>query len=182
MNSVKIIHCFINKDNTFFRNLYQDNYFKSQYFILKNGGTKEDAQEVFQLAFIILYDRISKKKFIPENIQQLEAYLFQIVKNKWFDQCKSKSKKINFNEFYEISEEVHEDEFSSYNSEFDIQINQMNACLEKIKEPCKSLLKQFYYEKLSYQEIANQSQYNPTTLKTMKYRCLNKLKKLYHNF
>jgi len=56
----------------------------------------------------------------------------------------------------------------------------MENALQKIGEPCKSLLEAFYIEKKSMPEIAGIFGYtNADNAKTQKYKCLIRLKKLF---
>ena len=56
----------------------------------------------------------------------------------------------------------------------------MESALEKIGEPCKSLLEAFYIEKKSMPEIAASFGYtNADNAKTQKYKCLVRLKKIF---
>ena len=56
----------------------------------------------------------------------------------------------------------------------------MENALQKIGEPCKSLLEAFYIEKKSMPEIADSFGYtNADNAKTQKYKCLVRLKKLF---
>ncbi len=161
-----------NKETTILSNLYTDNYYKAKNYILKNKGTETESKDIFQEAIIILWNNINTEKFIPENWNQIEAYLFQIVKFKWIDTLKKKKKKTPL---------YHENillEIEDYNDEKEQQIQLIEKCLQTFKDPCKTILKLFYFKRKGYAEIATQLAYNEKTLKTMKYRCLNKLKKL----
>ena len=56
----------------------------------------------------------------------------------------------------------------------------METAMNKIGEPCKSLLDGYYLQKKSMQEIAEIFGYtNSDNAKTQKYKCLVRLKKLF---
>jgi RNA polymerase sigma factor (sigma-70 family) len=60
--------------------------------------------------------------------------------------------------------------------------DQLNKAMNALGEPCSSLLKAFYNEQKSMQEIAGQFGYtNPDNAKTQKYKCLARLKKLFYS-
>ena len=49
--------------------------------------------------------------------------------------------------------------------------------LEKLGEPCKTLLELFYFNNMSMDEIASQLSYkNRATAKNLKYKCLGRLR------
>ncbi len=54
----------------------------------------------------------------------------------------------------------------------------ITSSLKKMGEPCNGLLKKFYFDQMSYESISLEMPYDKETLKTMKYRCMNKLRKL----
>jgi hypothetical protein len=56
----------------------------------------------------------------------------------------------------------------------------MEAAMQKIGEPCKSLLDAYYLQKKSMQHIASEFGYtNADNAKTQKYKCLVRLKKIF---
>jgi DNA-directed RNA polymerase specialized sigma24 family protein len=60
------------------------------------------------------------------------------------------------------------------------QFDQMNRAMEKIGEPCRSLLEAFYIHKKPMHEIAAAFNYtNADNAKNQKYKCLVRLKKLF---
>lgn len=66
--------------------------------------------------------------------------------------------------------------------EFEKNMDKLQACFEEIGEPCNSILKAFYLENKSMQFIADEFGYtNPENAKTQKYKCLNRMRKLFFN-
>ena len=66
--------------------------------------------------------------------------------------------------------------------EFENNVNILQDCFAKIGEPCNTLLKAFYVDNKSMQEIAINFGYtNTDNAKTQKYKCLNRLRKLFFN-
>ena len=58
----------------------------------------------------------------------------------------------------------------------------MNLALDEIGEPCKTLLKDFYIKNLSMKDIQEKFGYtNTDNAKTQKYKCLQRLKKIFFN-
>ena len=59
----------------------------------------------------------------------------------------------------------------------------MEHAMDKIGEPCKSLLEAYYFQKKSMPEIADFFGYtNADNAKTQKYKCLIRLKKIFFAF
>jgi RNA polymerase sigma factor (sigma-70 family) len=61
----------------------------------------------------------------------------------------------------------------------EIQFSQMEEALKKLGEPCRTILEDYYIQKLSMNQIAEKMGYtNADNAKTQKYKCLNRLKKI----
>ena len=62
----------------------------------------------------------------------------------------------------------------------DAAFHLMDVAMRKLGEPCKSLLEAFYLKKKPMTEIAEDFGYtNADNAKTQKYKCLQRLKKIY---
>jgi DNA-directed RNA polymerase specialized sigma24 family protein len=90
-------------------------------------------------------------------------------------------KQDRFNPSIETIEEiVPVDDEIEYHEKKNGDLLFMESALQKIGEPCKSLLEAFYLEKKSMPEIAEMFGYtNADNAKTQKYKCLLRLKKIF---
>jgi DNA-directed RNA polymerase specialized sigma subunit len=69
---------------------------------------------------------------------------------------------------------------SEQSSEKDIQFNKMHSALQQLGEPCKTIMEDFYINNRSMQDICERFGYtNADNAKTQKYKCLQRLKKLF---
>ena len=76
---------------------------------------------------------------------------------------------------------VYEDDISVHR-ERESHYNQLDAALDQIGEPCRSLLKAYYHHDKNMQEIASDFGYtNPDNAKNQKYKCLARLRKLFYS-
>ena len=74
---------------------------------------------------------------------------------------------------------VYEDDIAVH-EERELHYEQLDAALEQIGEPCRSVLKAYYHQDKSMQQIATEFGYtNPDNAKTQKYKCLTRLKKIF---
>ena len=147
--------------------------------ILSRGGLEADAEDVFQEALVILYEKAKSPEFCLTC--KLSTYLFAISKRLWF---KKMERAANY---YSLNPEGDEEkDFGTYDS--DVQLHhekeelyeQLNKALIQLGEPCSSLLKAFYEDKKNMQEIAETFRYtNAENAKTQKYKCLTRLKKIF---
>tara|TARA_R110002020_G_scaffold370759_1_gene582390 strand:+ start:189 stop:770 length:582 start_codon:yes stop_codon:yes gene_type:complete len=177
-----LLDAFLNNKEVPIREFYISEYPKTKRFILSNGGTIDNAKDVFQEAYFSIWKRLSTGKFVPKNRSEIEAYLFTTAKNKWIDQLRaeSKKKKISINE---INYQLAVDEVSqiSESNERDYKITLTLTAFENLGQACRNLLTQFYFYKMSFREIAEQLHIEEASVKNKKYRCIQKLKELASN-
>jgi RNA polymerase sigma factor (sigma-70 family) len=157
--------------------LYKKYYNIVLKFIVNNSGTQEAAQDIYQETIIVLYENVQKPNF--ELNCQLQTYIFSIAKRLWLKQLKKSSKTFLFkedgeNELVDVSEEITE----HLNKE--VELDKLTQSLTELGEPCATLIKDFYVQKLSMDEIAEKFGYtNADNAKNQKYKCLQRLKKCF---
>jgi len=156
--------------------IYRENYPAIKSFIIRNNGYPDDARDVFQEAMIVLFEKARSGSLVLSC--QLQTYMYSVCRRLWL---KKLQKQIRFNQSIEPVHEIVavEDDIEWHEKRNDDFIMMENA-LQKIGEPCKSLLEAFYIEKRSMPEIADLFGYtNADNAKTQKYKCLMRLKKLF---
>ena len=167
----------LNGNNDVLSALYKKYYNIVLKFILYNSGTSAAAQDIYQETIIVLFESVKKPGF--ELKCQLQTYIFSIAKRLWLKQLKKNGKTFLFKE----SEENNLVDVSEDLKEFDekeAEIEKMNNSLIDLGEPCSELIKDFYINKLSMEEIAEKFGYtNADNAKTQKYKCLQRLKKIF---
>ncbi len=154
--------------------LYYQNYGKVEYYILQNNGSREDAKDIFQEAFTIVWRNIQLNKYEPREGSSIEAYLLRIAKYKWIDQLRQKSVKSNIPLPTELSEMI----FEELEDEEVKQLNSIKDKFLQLGDNCKELLARFYYGRQPMREIARAFKWTEATAKNNKYRCVEKLKML----
>lgn len=138
--------------------------------ICSKGGQKEDAQDVFQEALIILCRKIKNGEFVLK--AQLSTYLYSVCSFIWSDELK-KRKKWQATEHGELKSDEN-DEAIQREQKFTLA----EKALEKLGEKCRDILSLFYFKSFSMQKIAEKLGYKTTSsVKTQKYKCLERAKK-----
>ncbi len=175
----KLLDAFLNNEEVPIREFYIAEYPKTKHYILKNGGTIDNTQDVFQEAYFACWKKLSTGKFRPKNKAEIEAYLFTIAKNKWIDQTRAvaKGKITSINEkLYQL--EAEETTPNYENNENEQQLFITLTAFKNLGEACKDILTQFYFHKSSLREIAENLNIEEASAKNKKYRCIQKLKEL----
>jgi RNA polymerase sigma factor (sigma-70 family) len=90
-------------------------------------------------------------------------------------QSSRKTGNINdYEDVFAVEEDVEEHE------EKDLQFVKMQSALDHLGEPCKTIIQDFYIHSLSMQDICEKFGYtNTDNAKTQKYKCLQRLKKIF---
>jgi len=145
-------------------------------FILNNNGNEDDAKDVYQEGIIVLYNKIKGGDF--ELSSKLKTYIYSVCRRIWLKKLTQQSKKTNniadFEDILVVDEDVEQHE------EKDRQFDKMQSALLLLGEPCKTIIQDFYINNLSMQDICEKFGYtNTDNAKTQKYKCLQRLKKLF---
>lgn len=153
--------------------LYKKHYKMVRYFVTRNSGREEDAEDVFQTGVIVLYEKIKAGDFNEKS--SVKTYLYSICRNQWLKQLRNKPS------FISIVETEHglPIEISDAQTDLTFEQNALTNQLLKLDERCRKILVSYYYEQLSMDEIAHSMGYtNADNAKTQKYRCIQRLKEM----
>jgi DNA-directed RNA polymerase specialized sigma24 family protein len=151
--------------------LYRNEFFNL--FGKKLWKNSDVIHEIYQDTFLELCNKIYTHKLNESNLTStLKTYMFGIGKYKLMATNRS-----NKNDFFELLSEIPdiiEDETDlSFENEKKIQI-----AVNNLGEPCHTILVKQYWEDKNGEEIAAELKYkNVDTLKTQKYKCMQKLKR-----
>ena len=165
--------------------IYRQNYRIINGWLLKNGGSATDADDLFQEAMVVLFSKSQSEEF--RLTCSVGTYLFAISKHLWYKKLQRKSRDPialldnTGNDDEENDSGIAYEEDIDAHEEREAHYNQLDEALEQIGEPCRSILKAYYHQDKSMQEIAADFGYtNTDNAKTQKYKCLTRLKKIFH--
>lgn len=151
------------------------------HWIMNNGGGESDAADVFQEAMVVLFEKSQTEDF--RLTCKIGTYLFAVSKHLWYKKLQQMQKQPGLlpdNAGADDGRDWAYDEDIKVHRERELHYEQLDAALDQLGEPCRSLLKAFYHQDKSMQQIAADFGYtNPDNAKTQKYKCLNRLKKLF---
>jgi RNA polymerase sigma factor (sigma-70 family) len=168
--------------------IYQQNYHVINGWLIKHGGDPEDTADLFQEAIMVLFGKAQDSEF--SLTCSIGTYLLAVSKNLWYKKLQKQGRDpvtLKDTDGGEDDEDgsggamAWEDDVSVHH-EREAHYEQLDSALDQIGEPCRSLLKAYYHHDKSMQEIAADFGYtNPDNAKTQKYKCLARLRKLFHN-
>lgn len=162
--------------------VYNRHYKTITSWIIKNGGLASDAADIFQEAMVVLFEKAQVAEF--RLTCKIGTYLFAISKHLWYKKLeKQQNQPMSLPDNTGVDEGAdwaYEDDINAH-IERETHYTQLNNALNQLGEPCSSLLKAYYHNDKSMQEIAADFGYtNPDNAKTQKYKCLARLRKLFY--
>jgi len=172
----EVILGILNNSESVLKRLYVAYFPMVLQLIINNNGTPDDAKDIYQEAIIILYNKIKAGDF--ELSSKLKTFLYSVCRRLWLKRLGQMARFggdiRDFNEYAPVDDEVEKQ------GEMDIQFSKMGVALQLLGEPCKTIMEDFYINNRSMQEICERFGYtNADNAKTQKYKCLQRLKKLF---
>ena len=146
----------------FFIGLYKKAFPAVAHYVNRMGGTFDEAQDVFQDALVIYYEKVQASSICVSE----KAYLLGIAKHLWSQAYKANSK----NQPLEDTDmQAEQDEQPS--------TGKLMHYLETAGQKCMELLKAYYYDHLPVGDVATLFGYTGIRSATVaKYKCLEKVR------
>jgi RNA polymerase sigma factor (sigma-70 family) len=157
------------------RTLYKTYFPMILNFVVNNNGTEQEAKDVYQEAVIILYEKAIEGITLSCKIK---TYLYSVCRRQWlkrlYEKSRYKSGVQDMEEFIKVEEDIVKGE------EAENEFLLMGESLNQLGEPCRTIIEDFYIHDLSMEIIADKFGYtNADNAKNQKYKCLQRLKKIF---
>ena len=163
-------------NNGVLKQIYSLYYPVIESLVIKNHGSELEAKDVFQESVILLYEKLQQDEF--DLRCSIKTFLYAISKRLWLKRWNEKKTKVFDTEIESDSGDF--DEAYLAFEEQEKRFQSMNIALTQLGEPCTTILKDFYINDLSMVDIADKFGYtNAQNAKNQKYKCLQRLKKLF---
>lgn len=141
--------------------------------ILKNNGSKQDAEDIYQEALVVLIRKVKDANFTLTS--SLNTYLYSVCRFLWNDELKKKNKAIKVSDDGKLNS-LKDEDFTEHLKE-ESEYKQAEKAFNLLGEKCKELLQLFYFNKLSMKIITEKLKFNSEKVtKNQKYRCIEKAK------
>ncbi len=162
------------KNNSALEFFYTENQSAFLRFSKQYDLEEQDLKDIYQDAVIVVYENAQKGK-LDTLEAKLSTYLFSVGKYMIFRKLKAKNQ-LYSDEFPDETADFSEWDFDEDENEETLKLR--DAFL-KLGNQCKEVLKLFYYEEKSLNEIMQILNYSSKdVLKSQKSRCLKHLKDL----
>ncbi|MEM1136959.1 MAG: sigma-70 family RNA polymerase sigma factor [Bacteroidota bacterium] len=147
------------------------NWSKKQY-----GLNNEQSEDIYQDTIIAFYNNIKSNRLVELN-SSIKTYLFAIAKNLAVKSLKKSGRQLSEENIIVEPQTLKSDQVDEV-IQYNERIELIAGLVEKLKEPNRSILKLYYFQNLSMEEIAKKLNYkNDKVVKAQKVRCMNELKK-----
>jgi len=157
-----------------FNQLYQDNFYKIYKFVKNNRGKKDDSEDLFQDALLVLMEKLQDDNF--KLTASINTYVYAICKNIWFKKSRNKSCQLTIVEINAPS--FQESITISIESEMSY-LEKLKTYLTKITDRCNKLITDIFFNRKPIETI--QSEYNYTSrhnVQNQQHKCIKQIKRI----
>lgn len=131
--------------------IYKNFYSKINFFIKKNSGDDDDANDVFQEAIIIIFRKLKANELVLDCT--FETYLYSVCRFLWLKQLdKRKVEKEKIKDNHEYHEDIYDDGLERV-----VDLNERYRLYQKhftnLGKDCQKVL-QLYFDKVPLKNIA----------------------------
>jgi RNA polymerase sigma factor (sigma-70 family) len=152
------------------RSLYAKHFPAVRHYVVQNSGTTNDAQDVFQEAMTVLWLKVKEGQLILDS--EPGAFLFRVARNKWLDVVRSAAHK----HMKVVHDDRTLDPATDAPDDIEERIVRLRGVYDKLDEKCRTVLDRFYFERKDLATIATEMGVEEESIRTIKYRCMMKLR------
>ena len=131
--------------------IYKNFYSKINFFIKKNSGDDDDANDIFQEAIIIMYRKLKASELVLDCT--FETYLYSVSRFLWLKQLeKRKLEKEKIKDNHEYNDDIYDDGLEKV-----VDLNERYRLFQNhfanLGKDCQKIL-QLYFDKVPLKNIA----------------------------
>ncbi len=145
------------------------------------GANEDDASDCFQDAVIVFYNNVKEGK-ITTLESSIKTYLFSIGKKLLLTRFRYTQRMTNIDNITFTDQQQAQFELPELYEGSALE-NRIAEIVRNLKEPCRSILRYFYFRGFDMSEIAETMNYkNAQTVKSQKVRCIKELRQMLQKF
>lgn len=145
------------------REVYEPGFYAVARFVGRRGGTLDDAKDIFQEAFALMYEQLEQGLQIESPVR----YLTGIAKNLWYQEIRTRTAEAPLTAARDTETEVPKK----------LDDTRLLALLERAGKRCMDLLEAFYFRKDGLHTIASVFGFSSGhSASVQKYKCIEKLR------
>ncbi|MST04233.1 MAG: RNA polymerase sigma factor [Candidatus Pacebacteria bacterium] len=154
---------------------YEDAFLRNAYKVLRK---KEEAEDVVQETFAKIY--LNAKKYQPKEGASFKSWMYKILMNTSFTHYQKQKKLIGKTQYLEnmgYNDDEPESKLKDLSEDFDMK-SEVRRVIERMPKHLGRLLEFYYFEDLSYEDIAKKEGISVSNLKMRLFRAKRIFKKL----
>ncbi|HBL74561.1 MAG: hypothetical protein A2W90_20960 [Bacteroidetes bacterium GWF2_42_66] len=165
----ELLNGILRNDSVILQFIYKNFYYKINFFIKKNNGDDDDANDVFQEAIIIMYRKIKDNSLILDC--SFDTYLYSICRFLWMKQLeKRKNEKERIYDNQEYRDDIYDEQLNRT-----VDMNERYKLYQKhfknLGKDCQKIL-QMFFDKVPLKQIAQMMGFKGEKYaKKRKYKC-----------
>ena len=146
-----LLYGILKNDTIILQFIYKNFYSNINFFIKKNNGDDDDANDIFQESIIIIYRKLKANDLVLDCT--FDTYLYSICRFLWLKQLeKRKIEKENIKDNHEFNDEIYDDSLEKV-----ADLNERYRLYQKhfanLGKDCQKIL-QLYFDKVPLKNIA----------------------------
>lgn len=150
-SNLDILNGILRNDTIILQHIYKNFYSKINFFIKKNSGDDDDANDIFQEAIIIIYRKLKANELVLDCT--FETYLYSVCRFLWLKQLeKRKIEKEKIMDNHEYNDDIYDDGLERV-----VDMNERYSLYQKhfanLGKDCQKIL-QLYFDKVPLKNIA----------------------------
>lgn len=143
--------------------------------VKNNSGSEEDGDDLFQEAIIIFHRNVIKPEF--QLTASIKTYLYAIAQRMWWKKLRSRKLELTSLDSKAEWGIVEAFEFELPTPSNTGLHDQIRELMDQVSGTCKQVLKLFYFQMMSLENIREALNYSSThVVRQQKYRCLKRIK------
>ena len=176
MTDSEILQALKSGDSQGIRNMYEKYYYMIYSLVIRNSGTAQDAEDLFQEVLVVLIRNVRKQGFSLS--AKLSSYLYAIGRKMWMYRLRSDKNTVDF-ELVDTQgyEEIDNPEILE-KKEYEQKHHLMATLFKDLSEECQQIIRGFYYQNRPMKELAEELGYTDGSIRVKKNRCMNRFRKL----
>jgi RNA polymerase sigma factor (sigma-70 family) len=150
-SNLDLLNGILRNDTIVLQFIYKNFYSKINFFIKKNSGDDDDANDIFQEAIIIIYRKLKANELVLDCT--FETYLYSVCRFLWLKQLeKRKIEKEKIKDNHDYNEDIYDDGLEKV-----ADLNERYRLYQKhfinLGKDCQKIL-QMYFDKVPLKNIA----------------------------
>ncbi len=149
--TLDLLNGILRNDTIILQFIYKNFYSKINFFIKKNSGDDDDANDIFQEAIIIIYRKLKANELVLDCT--FDTYLYSVCRFLWLKQLdKRKVEKEKIKDNHDYNEDIYDDGLDKV-----ADLNERYKLYQKhftnLGKDCQKIL-QLYFDKVPLKSIA----------------------------